>query len=81
LAHNAISMPRPRLHIDEVDIDEVDIDEPLVLGLLTDQFPSGAELPLERFDSSGTVNAIYRKTNRVMVANAKRIVEQVLLSN
>ena len=40
--------------------DEVDIDTDLVRRLLIDQFPQWADLPLEYFDSGGTVNAIYR---------------------
>jgi aminoglycoside phosphotransferase (APT) family kinase protein len=40
--------------------DEVDIDTDLVRRLLGSQFPEWADLPLERFASGGTVNAIYR---------------------
>jgi aminoglycoside phosphotransferase (APT) family kinase protein len=40
--------------------DELPIDEPLVRRLLGEQFPQWAELPLERIEPSGTVNAIYR---------------------
>ena len=40
--------------------DEVDTDPPLVSRLLADQFPQWAHLPIERFESSGTDNAIYR---------------------
>ncbi|MFJ6573844.1 aminoglycoside phosphotransferase family protein [Streptomyces sp. NPDC091292] len=40
--------------------DEAPIDVPLVRGLLTAQFPQWAHLPLTRFPSSGTVNAVYR---------------------
>ncbi|HWH67278.1 MAG TPA: aminoglycoside phosphotransferase family protein [Gaiellales bacterium] len=40
--------------------DEVDTDPSLVRRLLADQFPQWAGLPIERFESSGTDNAIYR---------------------
>jgi aminoglycoside phosphotransferase (APT) family kinase protein len=40
--------------------DQVDIDDDLVRRLLKNQFPQWADLPLEYFDSGGTVNAIYR---------------------
>lgn len=39
---------------------EVDIDTDLVRRLLAGQFPQWADLPLARFESGGTVNAIYR---------------------
>lgn len=39
---------------------EVDIGIDLVRRLLKKQFPQWADLPLEYFDSGGTVNAIYR---------------------
>ncbi len=44
----------PRVHDDELEI-----DEPLVRGLLAQQFPQWAGLPLERA-GDGTVNVIYR---------------------
>jgi len=40
--------------------DEVEIDERLVRGLLAAQLPDLATLPLHRFASTGTVNAVYR---------------------
>ncbi|MGH2760075.1 MAG: aminoglycoside phosphotransferase family protein [Actinomycetota bacterium] len=40
--------------------DQVDIDVELVQRLIEKQFPQWADLPLEYFDSGGTVNAIYR---------------------
>ena len=39
---------------------EPDIDVDLVRRLLAAQFPEWADLPLERYPSGGTVNAIYR---------------------
>lgn len=39
---------------------ELDIDASLVHGLLLDQFPHWASLPLRRLDSAGTDNAIFR---------------------
>ena len=40
--------------------DEVDTDPSLVRRLLADQFPQWADLPIDRVESSGTDNAIYR---------------------
>jgi aminoglycoside phosphotransferase (APT) family kinase protein len=40
--------------------DEVDTDVSLVRRLLAAQFPQWADLPVEHFDSAGTVNAVYR---------------------
>ncbi|GAA4985631.1 aminoglycoside phosphotransferase family protein [Actinopolymorpha pittospori] len=40
--------------------DEIDLDVDLVRGLLTDQFPHWADLPIRPFASSGTVNALFR---------------------
>lgn len=40
--------------------DEVDTDASLVRRLLAAQFPQWADLPLERVESAGTDNAIYR---------------------
>lgn len=40
--------------------DEVETDADLVRRLLAAQFPQWADLPIERADSAGTVNAIYR---------------------
>lgn len=39
---------------------EFSIDDGLVRGLIGTQFPEWAQLPLRRFNSSGTVHAIYR---------------------
>ena len=39
---------------------QVDIDAALVRRLVAEQFPQWTDLPLERFASGGTVNAIYR---------------------
>jgi len=40
--------------------EEVDTDPSLVRRLLADQFPQWADLPIDRVESSGTDNAIYR---------------------
>lgn len=40
--------------------DQLDVDDHLVRRLVDAQFPQWAGLPLRRFASSGTVNAIYR---------------------
>jgi aminoglycoside phosphotransferase (APT) family kinase protein len=44
------------MSVDKMHADEVDIDEALVRRLLAMQFPQWAELPIERFESAGTVN-------------------------
>ncbi|HEX2742647.1 MAG TPA: hypothetical protein VHM69_19560, partial [Rubrobacter sp.] len=46
---------------------EVDIDIPLVRRLLADQFPQWADLPIRTFQSTGTVNAIYRLGDHLCV--------------
>ena len=40
--------------------DEVEIDAPLVRRLIARQFPEWADLPLERLESAGTENAMFR---------------------
>jgi len=45
----------PKMHENEPDV-----DTDLVRRLLAAQFPHWADLPLERYPSGGTVNAIYR---------------------
>jgi aminoglycoside phosphotransferase (APT) family kinase protein len=40
--------------------DEVDVDATLVRRLVSSQFPEWADLAIERFDSAGTDNAIFR---------------------
>jgi aminoglycoside phosphotransferase (APT) family kinase protein len=45
---------------EKMHTDEVDTDPSLVNRLLADQFPQWADLPIERVESSGTDNAIYR---------------------
>lgn len=45
---------------DRLHADEVPTDAGLVRRLLGAQFPQWADLPIERFNSSGTTNAIYR---------------------
>ena len=47
--------------------DQIDVDEDLVVRLLRSQFPQWSELPLRRFDSTGTVNAIYRLGDELYV--------------
>jgi aminoglycoside phosphotransferase (APT) family kinase protein len=44
-----------RMHADELAIDEA-----VVRGLLGEQFPEWADLPIRRVEPSGTVNAIFR---------------------
>ena len=47
--------------------DELEIDDGLVRRLPREQFPDWAELPLRRFASSGTANALYRLGDRMAV--------------
>ncbi|MGP3913059.1 aminoglycoside phosphotransferase family protein [Nonomuraea sp. 10N515B] len=47
--------------------DEVETDEILVRRLLAAQFPQWADLPIERFPSPGTVNAVYRLGDNLSV--------------
>jgi aminoglycoside phosphotransferase (APT) family kinase protein len=57
-----VAVPAVRIHEGEFEFDEA-----LVRGLLVEQFPQWAELPLERVASSGTDNAIYRLGARLAV--------------
>jgi aminoglycoside phosphotransferase (APT) family kinase protein len=47
--------------------DEIEIDEALVRGLLADQHPQWAAMPLTRIASGGTVNAIFRLGDELAV--------------
>jgi Predicted aminoglycoside phosphotransferase len=47
--------------------DEARIDAALVRRLLAGQFPQWAELPLKRVESAGTVNALYRLGDDLLV--------------
>src|SRR5262245_56314290 len=47
--------------------DELPTDPTLVTRLLTDQFPTWAGLPVERVPSPGTVNALYRLGDDLVV--------------
>jgi aminoglycoside phosphotransferase (APT) family kinase protein len=47
-------------HDRKMHADELEIDEGLVRGLLGEQFPEWADLPLRRVEPAGTVNAIFR---------------------
>jgi aminoglycoside phosphotransferase (APT) family kinase protein len=46
---------------------ELDIDEDIVRRLLTSQFPQWADNPIERVNSAGTDNAIFRLGDRMAV--------------
>ncbi|MFC0431184.1 aminoglycoside phosphotransferase family protein [Kutzneria buriramensis] len=52
--------------------DEIDIDSGLVRRLLAAQFPHWADLPIERVDSSGTDNAMYRLGSELAVRLPRR---------
>ncbi len=60
-------MPPRKMHADEVGTDVA-----LVRRLLAGQFPQWADLPLERVESAGTDNAIYR-LGRDMAVRLPRI--------
>ena len=47
--------------------DELTIDDALVRRLLSAQFPEWADLPVRRFASNGTVNALYRLGSSMLV--------------
>lgn len=53
-------------------INEIEIDEMLVDRLLREQFPEWADLPLQRIEPSGTVNAVFRLGNRLAVRLPRR---------
>jgi aminoglycoside phosphotransferase (APT) family kinase protein len=52
--------------------DEIDIDVDLVRRLIATQFPHWADLPIEPFPSSGTVNALYRLGDDMLVRLPRR---------
>jgi aminoglycoside phosphotransferase (APT) family kinase protein len=52
--------------------DELDLDEALVRRLLAEQLPEWAELPLQRIEPSGTVNAIFRLGDGLSVRLPRR---------
>ncbi|MEU0406498.1 aminoglycoside phosphotransferase family protein [Streptomyces griseorubiginosus] len=54
--------PTTKMHADELDI-----DGELVSGLIADQFPHWAELPVSRVDSDGTDNAMFRLGDDMVV--------------
>lgn len=57
----------PRMHVDELEI-----DEELVHGLVAEQFPEWADLPLKRIEPVGTDNAIFRLGDDLSVRLARR---------
>ena len=56
-----------RMHADELELDEA-----LVRRLLAEQFPEWHELPLQRIEPSGTVNAIFRLGDGLSVRLPRR---------
>jgi aminoglycoside phosphotransferase (APT) family kinase protein len=52
--------------------DELELDEALVRRLLAEQFPEWQELPLQRIQPSGTVNAIFRLGDGLSVRLPRR---------
>jgi len=57
----------PKMHADELELDDA-----LVRRLLAEQFPQWTDLPLERVEPEGTVNAIFRLGERLSVRLARR---------
>lgn len=55
------------MHSGKMHADEPDIDADLVERLITAQFPHWAGLPVERVDSAGTSNAMYRLGDELVV--------------
>jgi aminoglycoside phosphotransferase (APT) family kinase protein len=53
-------------------VDELDIDVALARRLLTKQFPEWADLPLQRVASAGTVNALFRLGEEMVVRLPRR---------
>ena len=53
--------------------DELEVDEPLVRRLLVEQFPHWGELQLSRIEPSGTVNAIFRLGDELVVRLPRRL--------
>ena len=51
----------------KMHVDEVDTNVPLVVQLLTSQFPQWANLPIEPAHSAGTGNALYRLGDDMVV--------------
>src|SRR5687768_1534709 len=51
----AVEMAEKRMHGDELEITEA-----IVRRMLREQFPQWADLPLDRVEPEGTVNAIFR---------------------
>ena len=52
--------------------DELELDDALVRRLLAEQFPEWAQLPLQRVEPSGTVNAIFRLGDDLSVRLPRR---------
>jgi aminoglycoside phosphotransferase (APT) family kinase protein len=61
------AVPGPKMHADELDIDAT-----LVRRLLAAQFPQWAELSLEPVGLAGTVNAMFRLGDDMVVRLSKR---------
>ncbi|MDH2430502.1 aminoglycoside phosphotransferase family protein [Sphaerisporangium sp. TRM90804] len=55
-------MPAGKMHPDELDV-----DVPLVRRLIAGRFPEWASLPVERIPSAGTVNAMFRLGDDMVV--------------
>jgi aminoglycoside phosphotransferase (APT) family kinase protein len=61
-AEESAAVSHSRMHTDEVEI-----DDDLVRALLSQQYPEWVRLPLERVESAGTDNAIYRLGDELVV--------------
>ena len=77
MSHNAClsspnTNPETAMTAGRMHDDEIDIDDALVSRLVAAQFPQWADLRLERVDSSGTDNAIYRLGHDMAVRLPRR---------
>ena len=60
-------MAQPKMHADELDLDAA-----FVRGLVADQFPHWADLPIARVASAGTDNAIFRLGDALAIRLPRR---------
>jgi aminoglycoside phosphotransferase (APT) family kinase protein len=63
----SLGLLRRRLTVQKMHADEVQTDADLVRTLLSEQYPEWASLSIDRVQSSGTDNALYRLGNEMIV--------------
>ena len=64
---------------ENMHVDQLEIDESLVRRLLAGQFPRWADLSIERVDSDGTENAIYRLGDELAIRLPYRAAKTTLV--